>query len=153
MLDPVVAEKIKFSKNLEEFQQYIDVGSTPVIISKNPDVKTKDEATVADPPKAGVLEVPNSTEYLAYIEETKLYKKETSEWAKEDLTEETLASDALKRLERGRVHRIARIKAEKDIRANTIYHEKGLIKLTPEARLFIDFGGGNWEMQDITERV
>ncbi|KAI7851022.1 CRAL-TRIO domain-containing protein [Circinella umbellata] len=153
MLDPVVAAKIKFSKNLEEFQQHIDVGSTPVIISKNPNVKTKDEAVVADPPKAGVLEIPNSPEYLAYVEETKLYKKETSEWAKEELTEEKLASDALKRLERGRVHRIARIKAEKDIRANTIYHEKGLIKLTPEARLFIDFGGGNWEMQDITERV
>ncbi|KAI9276935.1 CRAL-TRIO domain-containing protein [Phascolomyces articulosus] len=153
MLDPVVAAKIKFSKNLDEFQQHIDVGSTPVIISKNPDVKTKDEATKADPPKAGVLGTPTSPEYLAYIEETKQYKKETTEWAKQELTEETLAADALKRLERGRTHRIIRIKTEKDIRANTTYHEKGLIKLTPEARLYIDFGGDNWECQDVTERV
>ncbi|KAI9493938.1 CRAL-TRIO domain-containing protein [Zychaea mexicana] len=153
MLDPVVAAKIKFSKNLDEFQQHIDVGSTPVIISKNPDVKTKDEAAQADPPKAGVLETPTTAEYLAYAEEKKQYSKETAEWAKQDTVEKDLDADALKRLERGQQHRITRIKTEKDIRANTIYHEKGLIKLTPEARLFIDFGGGNWEAQDVTERV
>ncbi|KAI8139948.1 CRAL-TRIO domain-containing protein [Fennellomyces sp. T-0311] len=153
MLDPVVAAKIKFSKNLDEFSQYIHVGSTPVIISGNPDIKTKDEATEADDPAAGTLDTPTSPEYLAYVEEKKQYTKDTIDWTKKDIIEEKLDEDALQRLERGLKHRNIRIKAEKDMRANTIYHEKKMIKLTPEGRLFIDFGGDNWVETDVTDRV
>lgn len=153
LLDPVVAAKIKFSKNLDELQEYIDIGSVPVIISGNPDRKTKDEATIADDPLPGTLEVPTSEEYLAYEQEKKDYTKVTEEWAKSEIVAGQEKEDALARLERGRQYRLARIRAEKDLRANTNYHQKGLLKLTPDAHLYVDFGGDNWVEQDITDRV
>lgn len=152
LLDPVVASKIHFTKNLQDLEKHIDLGSVPVIISGNPDRKTKDEATKADPPPAGTLETPTSPEYKAYLEEIQAYEKDTASWAATK-TEANDEKDALNRLHRGLKYRLARIKAEKDLRARTIYHEKGLIKLTEEGRLYIDFGGENWVEQEITDRV
>lgn len=155
LLDPVVATKIKFTKNLDEFTQYIDIGSTPVIISGNPDCKTKDEASqIHKDPEAGSLDtVPDSPEYHAYQQEKELYLQDTLAWASNTSTSEDIEKDALARLERARIYRVKRIQAEKDLRSPTIYHVKGLIKLTENGRLLIDLGGEQWVAQDITERV
>ncbi|KAG0167217.1 hypothetical protein DFQ28_006319 [Apophysomyces sp. BC1034] len=152
LLDPVVASKIQFTKNLDELTQFIDIGSVPVIISGNPDKKTKDEATKVDPPKAGSLDRPNTPAVQQYDKTVEDYELLTTEWAK-IATEPNDEKDALGRLEKGRWYRIDRIKAEVDLRAPTIYHAKGLINLTSEGRLHIDFGGENWVDQDVTERV
>ncbi|KAI7868077.1 CRAL-TRIO domain-containing protein [Spinellus fusiger] len=151
LLDPVVASKIQFTKNIEELTEFIDIGSLPVIISGNPDRKTKDEATEAEPPIAGTLEPIQTPETVAYTEAILQYENVTKTWT-ETKSEEEATADALQRLEHGRTYRVARIKAEKDLRAPTLYHAKGLVKLTENGRLLIDFGE-NWVEQDITERV
>lgn len=149
LLDPVVANKIQFTQSLEEFTEYIDISGVPVIISGDSDRKTKDEAITASPAPTSLD--PMSKGCLAYEDEKIAYTEETLAWAKQPVQAD-LDNDALARLARGRAFRLKRIQAEKDLRAPTSYHAKGIIRLTDDNRLFIDFGT-SFDEQDITERV
>ncbi|ORZ02705.1 CRAL-TRIO domain-containing protein [Syncephalastrum racemosum] len=149
LLDPVVASKIQFTQSLSDFTKFIDISGVPVIISGDPNRKTKDEASTASPIMTTLDRT--SKAYAAYEEEKVAYTEETLAWAKQPV-EEDLERDALRRLARGRAYRLKRIQAEKDLRSPTSYHAKGIIHLTDENRLLIDFGT-SFKQQDITDRV
>ncbi|KAL0084568.1 CRAL-TRIO domain-containing protein [Phycomyces blakesleeanus] len=152
LLDPEVASKIVFTKDLEELTKYIDVSNLPVIITGNPNRKTKDESTKADPPAPGTLNPPQTPAVVAFLGALEKYEIVTKAWA-ETQTVENDTEDAIRRLENGRAYRVARIKAEKDLRGPTIYHAKGLVKVTDEGRLILDFGVDSSGQIDVTECV
>ncbi|KAI7881590.1 CRAL/TRIO domain-containing protein [Lichtheimia hyalospora FSU 10163] len=147
LLDPVVASKIHFTKNVDELTKYVPLSSLPSFISGDENKKTKDEKLKVDTPKAGSLVKPSSAEYQDYQDIIKEYSHETAEWAKTDR-----AAEDQERLELAKRYRAARIKTDKDLRGPTTWQLKGLF-VVKEGRLFIDFGSENWVPKDITECV
>lgn len=148
LLDPVVATKIHFTKNLDELTQYADMESLPSFITGDESKKTKDEKIKVDPPKPGSLTKPTTAAVQAYEDMIKEYSNETAEWANTDKP----AVDA-GRLELAKKYRMARIKADNDLRGPTTWKAKGMFNITDEGRLLIDFGSEKWVPVDITERV
>ncbi|RCI06809.1 hypothetical protein CU098_003407 [Rhizopus stolonifer] len=148
LLDPVVASKIHFTKDINELTQYVDISALPANISGEKDKKTKDEAVNIGPVAPGTLEVPTTDAYNEYKTMIKRYEAETIEWSKIPSTD----NDTNARHELAREYRIARIKTEKDIRGPTAYEAKGLVTINSEGRVILDFGG-DWTALDITETV
>ncbi|KAG1212200.1 hypothetical protein G6F35_010404 [Rhizopus arrhizus] len=146
LLDPVVASKIHFTKDVNELTQYVDISALPGNISGEKDKKTKDEAISVAPVAPGTLVEPTTEAYKEYKAMIKQYESETIEWSK------TQSDDTNIRHELAREYRLARIKTEKDIRGPTAYEAKGLVTINEQGRVFLDFGG-EWTALDITETV
>ncbi|KAI9303934.1 CRAL-TRIO domain-containing protein [Cunninghamella echinulata] len=153
--DPVVVKKFQFTNNLDDFSKYIDLKNTPAIISGERDNLTKAEVTqVDDELSIGQANYEDKPDVVAYREEIDNYIKITKEWVATATPDEkeSLNNDALVRLNYGLQYRLARVKAEKHLRAPTVYHLKGLVRLEND-RLYIDFGDDDFKEQDITDRV
>lgn len=154
--DPVVVQKFQFTNNLDDFSKYIDLKNAPVIISGEKDVLTKVEVTqVNEELSIGQINNEDKPEVIAYREEIDNHIKLTKEWVLNQTSDDkdSLNNDVLVRLSYGLQYRLARVKAEKYLRAPTIYHLKGLVQIDANDRLWIDFGDEDFKKQDFTDRV
>lgn len=151
LLDPVVASKIHFTKDLNDLENYISKDALPGDITGEKDKKTKDQAVKVDPVAPGTLVKPSTPAYQDYQDMIKEYQIETTEWAK--TKSEDAARDNTSRHELARQYRVSRFKAELDIRGPTSYQAKGLVTISKERRVFLDYGSDNWVPLDITEMV
>lgn len=152
LLDPVVATKIQFTKDYNDILQHINQSALPGNITGEKDKKTLDEAVKIDPVAPGTLKTPETPAYQEYNEAIKEYEAETAEWTKQKTTEDGNNYSGA-RHELAKQYRHARIKAERDIRGPTSYQAKGLISITPENRLILNFGSDGWVPLDITDMV
>lgn len=150
LLDPVVATKIHFTKDLNDILQYVDTSALPGNITGEEGKMTLDEAVKIDPVAPGTLTLPTTAAYKEYKEAIKEYEAETAEWTKQKTTED---GSVVARHELAKQYRFARIRAENDIRGPTSYQAKGLIKVTPEYRVMLNFGSDGWVPLDITDMV
>ncbi|RCH85391.1 hypothetical protein CU097_003555 [Rhizopus azygosporus] len=150
LLDPVVASKIHFTKDVDELTQYVDIPALPGNISGEKDKKTKDEATKVDPVSPGTLDKPSTPAYQEYLSMIETYEAETNQWTKIKSAEKDASCSA--RRELARELRLARVNAERDIRGPSSYEAKGLATINEKGRLILDFGG-DWTPLDITESV
>lgn len=151
LLDPVVATKIHFTKDCEELTIYVSKDSLPGNITGEVGKKTKDEAAVVEPVAPGTLTKPTSVSYQAYQTLVNEYQVGTLEWANTKSVEGS--NDTAYRRELARQYRVARIKAEMDIRGPTSYQAKGLVTIDKDGRILLDYGSDNWVPLDITESV
>ncbi|KAI7907545.1 CRAL-TRIO domain-containing protein [Cokeromyces recurvatus] len=152
LLDPVVASKIHFTKDVKELSNYVDVSALPAIITGDKDKKTLDESIKVDPVAPGTLEEPTTVAYQEYQEMIHEYLTETDEWIKTQSTENDSSMTTIRR-EFARQYRLARIKAELDIRGPTSYQAKGLVTINNEGRIILDYSNDGWVPLDITEMV
>ncbi|KAI7878916.1 CRAL/TRIO domain-containing protein [Lichtheimia hyalospora FSU 10163] len=150
LLDPVVASKIHFTKNVKELTDYVPATSLPSFISGDENKKTKDEKLKVGAPKAGSLEKPKTAAVQDYEDAIKEYTYETKQWTKTDKPAD--GKDEGGRLTLAKQYRLARIKADGDIRGESTWQLKGMFTIT-DGRLVIDFGSDSWVPTDITERV
>ncbi|CAO3632519.1 unnamed protein product [Mucor hiemalis] len=151
LLDPVVASKIHFTKNLEELTNYVSKDALPGNITGETGKKTKDESVKIAPVAPGTLVKPSTPAYQDYQDMVKEFQFETSEWAKTKTAEGS--NETAARRELARQYRAARIKAELDMRGPTGYQAKGLITIDKDFRVLLDYGSDNWVPLDITESV
>ncbi|KAI9476634.1 CRAL-TRIO domain-containing protein [Zychaea mexicana] len=151
LLDPVVASKIAFTKNLDELTKRIDASALPSFISKDETKKTKDERMKVDEPDAGTLERPSTAAVQDYNDIIKEYVYETKEWTKTEKPADEKGESG--RLELAKRFRQARVKADNDLRGDSTWKLKGMFKVNEQGRLIIDFGSDGWEPLDITDRV
>ena len=151
LLDPVVASKITFTKNLDELTKCIDMSALPSFISKDESKKTKDERTKVGEPDAGTLERPNTAAVQDYNDIIKEYVYETKEWAKTERAADEKGDTG--RLALAKRFRQSRIKADDDLRGDSTWKLKGMFSVNEKGRLIIDFGSDGWEPLDITESV
>ncbi|KAI8987846.1 CRAL-TRIO domain-containing protein [Mycotypha africana] len=150
LLDPVVATKIHFTKDLKELTHYVDIPSLPGNITGEKDKKTLDEAVDIDPVAPGTLKKPDTAAFNDYQEMIKEHQIETADWIK---TKSVDGDNFNMRRALATQYRLARIRAELDIRGPTRYQAKGMIQFTPEGRVILDFGSDGWQPLDITEMV
>ncbi|KAI7896465.1 CRAL-TRIO domain-containing protein [Mucor mucedo] len=152
LLDPVVASKIVFTKNLDDLKKYIDAEGLPVIITGDKTKPSLDDLAPPRPPQAGPKCVPADTPVIRlYWETVNVYEIDTKQWCA--VPEFGGDADALARLRLAQQYRIARIKAEKVLRGETSYHTKGLVSIDENDRLIINYNTGSWVKKDITEWV
>ncbi|CAO3635176.1 unnamed protein product [Cunninghamella echinulata] len=144
LLDPVVASKIHFTKNINELATYVDMEVLPTFLTGKDEIK-KNTVRPAAPP-AGSLEKKKTPEYQDYEDVVREYIHETQTWAKSDIP----ASDE-KRKEQARKYRHATIKAAESIRARTNYHDAGLADIE-NGRLILKYAGKITAL-DITDSV
>lgn len=149
-MDPVVATKIHFTKGAEDIAKFVDKSALPGNITGEKDKKTLDESIQVAPVAPGTLAKPTSAAFNDYQEAIKEYSGETVEWTKQKTTED---GNTGARHELAKQYRLARIKAEKDLRGPTSYEAKGLVTITPENRVILNFGSEGWVPLDITEMV
>jgi hypothetical protein len=150
-LDPVVASKIVFTKNLQELEQYIDEDSLPIIITGDANKPAIDDLETERQPKAGNGSIDtNEPEVKQYLDTIKDYETKTKEWANSSNDSD---QDALDRLKLSLHYRVTRVKAEKILRGETKYHVKGLININEDDRLIINYNTKTWEAKDITDWV
>ncbi|KAI9266933.1 CRAL-TRIO domain-containing protein [Sporodiniella umbellata] len=148
LLDPVVASKIHFTKDLNELTQYVDMSALPAIVSGDKTKQSKDESISVGPVAPGTLARPTTEAFSEYQAMIKQYEAETLEWSKAPSKE----NDVETRHELAREFRLSRVKTEKDIRGPTAYEAKGLLTINSKGRAILDFGG-DWTALDITENV
>lgn len=150
-MDPVVASKIVFTKNLQELQTYVHEDTLPIIITGDINKPAIDDLEAERQPKAGNSSInrnePRVKEYLDTIQD---YEIKTKEWANSSNSGD---EDALDRLKLGQHYRVKRVKAEKSIRGETKYHVKGLIHINENDRLIINYDTKSWDAKDITDWV
>ncbi|KAI8082471.1 CRAL-TRIO domain-containing protein [Thamnidium elegans] len=151
LLDPVVASKIHFTKDCKELTNFVPMDALPGNITGEVGKKTKDESMKIDPVAPGTLTTPSTPAYQDYQDMIKEYQFETLDWAKTKTAEGSNETET--RRELARQYRVARIKAEFDVRGPTSYQAKGLITVNAEGRVFLDYGSDNWVPLDITETV
>lgn len=151
LLDPVVASKIHFTKDLDELQSYVSKDALPGDLTGEKDKKTMDEAVEVAPVAPGTLVKPSTPAYQDYQDMIKEYQIETAEWAKTKSVEGS--NDNAARHELARQYRVSRIKTETNIRGPTRYQAKGLVTINKEGRVFLDYGSDNWVPLDITDMV
>lgn len=151
-MDPVVASKIVFTKNVQELERYVDEDSLPVIITGDPTRPAMDDHDTPRTPNAGNRMIPADTpDIKLYWDIVAEYESKTQKWVK--LKEFGGDQDALDRLQLGQHYRVARVKAEKVIRGETSYHVKGLIHTNEMNRLIIKYNTKTWDEKDITDWV
>ncbi|KAI7899608.1 CRAL-TRIO domain-containing protein [Cokeromyces recurvatus] len=152
ILDPVVASKIVFTKNVTELENYIDEGSLPIIITGDANRPAVDDIQADRSPQAGCLSPPlNEACVKAYWDAVADYESKTKSWA--NIREFGGDQDALDRLKLAQSYRITRVKAEKMMRGETIYHVKKLIYTDENDRLIVNYNTRTWGKEDITEWV
>ncbi|CAO3597114.1 unnamed protein product [Absidia cylindrospora] len=145
LLDPVVASKIHFTKNLDELSNYVDKEVLPPFLTGTEEIK-KNTDKFPKPP-AGSLNRDKTPEFQDYKDMITEYLHETRTWAKADAT---TAKDE-KRKQQALNYRHATIKAESYLRARTSYHDFGLADVE-QGRLLLKFCG-KVPTQDITDSV
>jgi hypothetical protein len=151
-LDPVVASKIRFTKNVKELEEYVPEDSLPIIITGDPSKPAMDDRELPRIPQGGNRLIPADTpDVKLYWDILADYESKTQHWAENK--EFGGDEDALDRLKLGQNYRVARIKAEKVIRGETSYHAKGLIHINDNNRLIIDYDTSTWSKKDITDWV
>lgn len=150
LLDPVVASKIHFTKDVNELTNYVELAALPGFISGDTSKKTLDESCDIEPVKPGTLDTPSTPAYQEYHNMIKEFQMETTEWTKKTTTEK---EDNGFRHELARQYRVARMHAELDIRGPTSYQAKGLVTISPENRVILNYGTEGWVPLDITEMV
>ncbi|CEP12743.1 hypothetical protein [Parasitella parasitica] len=152
ILDPVVAKKIVFTKNLEELEKYLPSDILPIIITGDENHPTWDDLPAKTTPKAGYRKQPTDDpkirNYWATVND---YELKTRDWCKDG----EFGGDeaALDRLKLGQHYRVTRVKAEKIMRGETVYHVKGLICVDDNDRLLINYNTSSWGQKDITDWV
>ncbi|ORX57604.1 CRAL/TRIO domain-containing protein [Hesseltinella vesiculosa] len=144
LLDPVVASKIHFTKNLDELTNYVDKAILPSFIVGKEDIKKNTELPPLPP--AGSLASRQSPEFKQYEAVCRNYLAETAEFAKSDIP----AHDP-KRKEQALAVRHSTIKIEPIIRGRTYFHEIGLADVEND-RLILKFFG-HIEPKDISDCV
>jgi hypothetical protein len=149
LLDPVVASKIHFTKNLEELTHFVERNVLPGNLTGEEGKLTIDQAVKIDPVAPGTLKTPESVAYQDYVDNIKDYTYQTTEWSRTKTTGENETAD---RRELARKFRHARIRAENDIRGPTNYEAKGFVSIKDE-RLILNFGSDGWEPLDISDMV
>ncbi|KAL0577107.1 hypothetical protein ABG067_008861, partial [Albugo candida] len=150
ILDPVVASKIVFTKNVEELEKYIAPDSLPIIITGDTTKPSLDDQELKSFPKSGSRMIPSDTpDIKIYWENVQEFESKTEAWAK--VTEFGGDRDALNRLKLGQLYRVTRVKAEKYLRGETSYHVKGLIHINHNDRLIITYNNSTWGSKDITD--
>lgn len=151
-MDPVVASKIVFTKNLDELKTYIDADGLPFIITGDKTKPSLDDLPSPRLPRAGSKSISNDSPVVQlYWNEIGNYESITKQWAKiEEFGGDT---DALERLKLGQQYRVIRIKAEKVLRGETSYHTKGLVLINENDRLIINYNTSSWVKKDITDWV
>lgn len=152
LLDPVVASKIVFTKNLEDLKKFIDSDGLPVIITGDKSKPSLDDLPSPRPPQAGSKSIPADIPVLIlYWDTVATYELNTRQWAK--IPEFGGDEDAINRLKLGYTYRITRVKAEKILRGETSYHTKGLVLIDENDRLIINYNTSSWVKKDITDWV
>ncbi|KAI9302047.1 CRAL-TRIO domain-containing protein [Cunninghamella echinulata] len=144
LLDPVVASKIHFTKNINELSTYVDMSVLPPFLTGKEEIK-KGSSRPFTPP-AGSLDNKKGPEFQAYETVLSEYTRETQAWVKSDIT----AADP-KRKEQALKYRHASINVEQYLRARTTYHELGLAEVE-NGHLLLKFSG-NVPTIDITDSV
>ncbi|KAI8647089.1 CRAL-TRIO domain-containing protein [Parasitella parasitica] len=153
ILDPVVASKIVFTKNLEELEKYLPSDTLPIIITGDKSHPALDDLEAESTPKAGYRTPPADNPRIRnYWETVDEYEVKTREWCKAS-REAGGDEAALDRLKLGQHYRVTRVKAEKVLRGETTYHVKGLICVDENDRLLINYNNSSWRQRDITEWV
>lgn len=151
-MDPVVANKIVFTKNLEELEKYIAPDSLPIVITGDASKPSLDDQELKEFPKAGSRMIPSDTpEIKIYWDNVQDFESKTEAWAK--TPEFGGDEDALNRLRLAQMYRVTRVKAEKITRGETSYHVKGLIHINHNDRLIISYQTSTWDSKDITDWV
>ncbi|KAI8067092.1 CRAL-TRIO domain-containing protein [Gongronella butleri] len=144
LLDPVVASKIHFTKNVDELANYVDKKVLPDFILGKSEIKRNTKLPPLPP--AGNIANRKTPEYKEYEALCRKYMNETLAWCKTD-------QDAKnpERREQARIVRKGAIKVEPIIRGRTTFHEIGLADVENE-RLILKFFG-NIPAKDITDDV
>ncbi|KAI8987593.1 CRAL-TRIO domain-containing protein [Mycotypha africana] len=151
ILDPVVASKILFTKDVNELEKHIDKDCLPVIITGDESRPALDDLKAPREAEPGCLSPHEADPRMqAYHNMIKEYEAATQQWAKSSASG---AEDAMDRLKLAQQYRLTRIKAEKLLRGETSYHVKGLINITDDDRLIIKYNTSTWQEKDITEWV
>ncbi|KAI9289375.1 CRAL-TRIO domain-containing protein [Umbelopsis sp. AD052] len=140
ILDPVVANKIRFTKTDEELLQYINKENLPEILSGTAHHSGK----YTDPPVTSVVDA--AKEFPEFNAVKEKYEAATREWA----TTPGASMDGRKAM--ALEYRLARLKIENEARAQTHYHRVGMIK-NENGRLRINYQNENSVEEDLTERV
>jgi len=140
LLDPVVASKIHFTKTDEDLLEYIDKENLPEILSGTAAQSGKYVA----PPVTTVVDAAKKFPDFEAIKEK--YEVATREWAA------TPDAPMDGRKELALQYRLARIKIENEVRANTHYHRVGMIKIEND-RLLVDYQNASSVQEDFTERL
>ncbi|KAG1118663.1 hypothetical protein G6F42_013143 [Rhizopus arrhizus] len=152
ILDPVVASKIVFTKNLDELEKYVASDSLPIIITGDKRRPAMDDLNAQTTPKAGYRLLPADNPRIKNYWDTVVdYEKKTENWCK--IREFGGDEDAMDRLKLGQHYRVTRVKAEKIMRGETVYHVKGLIRIDDNDRLIINYNTSTWGEKDITDWV
>lgn len=152
ILDPVVASKIVFTKNVEELEEYIAPDSLPIVITGDASRPALDDQELKHFPVAGSRLIPSDTPNIKlYWDTIDDFESKTEAWAK--VPEFGGDEDALNRLRLGQNYRVTRVKAEKHLRGETSYHTKGLITIDDNDRLLINYNTSTWDKKDITDWV
>lgn len=152
ILDPVVASKIVFTKNLDELEKYVVSESLPIIITGDKSRPAMDDLKAETVPKAGYRLLPADEPRIKNYWDTVVdYETKTENWCK--TREFGGDEDALDRLRLGQHYRVTRVKAEKIMRGETAYHVKGLIRIDKNDRLIINYNTNTWGQKDITDWV
>ncbi|GAA5816871.1 hypothetical protein MFLAVUS_010405 [Mucor flavus] len=153
LLDPVVASKIVFTKNLEELEKFIDSDGLPVIITGDTGNPSLDDLPLSRSPEPGYKDVPVDLPCVKqYWDTVANYETQTLQWANQPAPT-NLEQDLLDRLKIAQLYRLSRIKAEKVLRGETSYHVKGLIEINENDRLIINYNTRTWGRKDITDWV
>ncbi|KAG2236147.1 CRAL-TRIO domain-containing protein [Thamnidium elegans] len=153
LLDPVVASKIVFTKNLEELEKFIDSDGLPVIITGDTSKPSLDDLPLSRSPEPGYKDVPADLPCVKqYWDTVANYEAQTAQWASQPAPT-NLEQDLLDRLKIAQLYRLSRIKAEKVLRGETSYHVKGLIEIDEKDRLIINYNTRTWSQKDITDWV
>ncbi|KAL0136463.1 CRAL-TRIO domain-containing protein [Mucor lusitanicus] len=152
ILDPVVASKIVFTKNLEDLEKYVASDSLPIIITGDKSHPAMDDLKAETTPKAGYRLLPADDPRIKNYWDTVVdYEAKTENWCK--TREFGGDEDAMDRLRLGQHYRVTRVKAEKIMRGETVYHVKGLIRIDDNDRLIINYNTSTWGEKDITDWV
>ncbi|KAL9551536.1 hypothetical protein MBANPS3_004205 [Mucor bainieri] len=152
ILDPVVASKIVFTKNLDDLEKYVASDSLPIIITGDKSHPAMDDLKAETTPKAGYRLLPADDPRIKIYWDTVVdYESKTEQWCK--IREFGGDQDAMDRLKLGQHYRVTRVKAEKIMRGETVYHVKGLIRIDDNDRLIINYNTSTWGEKDITDWV
>ncbi|KAG1446541.1 hypothetical protein G6F56_009535 [Rhizopus delemar] len=147
ILSPEIASKIRFTKNTHELKKYVNPCALPKRNSRNSTISKIDIMQVQLVP-AGNLKEPTTVEYEEYMEMIEQYQAETLEWT---LIKSENDDSTVRRM-LAKEYRVARIKAEKDIRGPTESEKRGLYAINRQGNIVIDFGG-DWIPLDVTNMV
>ncbi|CAO3670867.1 unnamed protein product [Rhizopus stolonifer] len=147
ILSPEIASKIRFTKNTHELKKYVNPCALPKRNSRNSTISKIDIMQVQLVP-AGNLKELTTVEYEEYMEMIEQYQAETLEWT---LIKSENGDSAVRRM-LAKEYRVARIKAEKDIRGPTESEKRGLYAINRQGNIIIDFGG-DWIPLNVTNMV